>query len=75
MQLTGHDHLVDSIYQIKKNDKKGMPRSNIGGWHSDDEIHNIKKFKPLVDDIIKNAKDCFNHMDVQDNYNPEITGM
>ena len=24
-----------------------MPRSNIGGWHSHDEIYNIKKFKPL----------------------------
>ena len=75
MQLTGHEHLVDRIYQIRENDKKGMPRSNIGGWHSDDEIHKIKKFKPLVDDILKYSKDCFNHMDVQDNYNPEITGM
>ena len=44
----------------------GMPRSNIGGWHSHDEIYNIKKFKPLVGDILKYAKDCFNHMDVQD---------
>ena len=65
--------MVDSIYQLREKDKKGMPRSNIGGWHSNDEIHNIKKFTPLVKDILKNAKDCFNHMDVKDNYNPEIS--
>ena len=52
-----------------------MPRSNIGGWHSHDEIYNIKKFKPLVGDVLKYAKDCFNHMDVQDSYTPEMTGM
>lgn len=75
LQLKGHEHLVDNIYQIRENDKKGMPRSNIGGWHSDDEIHNIKKFKPLVDDILKYAKDCFNYMDVKDNFVPEMTGM
>ena len=75
MELKGHEHLIDSIYQMRENDEKGMPRSNIGGWHSDDEIHNIKKFKPLVDDILKYAKDCFNHMDVKDNFFPEMTGM
>ena len=53
----------------------GMPRSNVGGWHSHDEIYSIKKFNPLVGDILKYAKDCFNHMDVNDDYNPEMTGM
>ena len=49
---------MDSIYQMRKNDEKGMPRSNVGGWHSHDEIYEIKKFKPLVGDILKYAKDC-----------------
>ena len=60
---------------MRENDEKGMPRSNVGGWHSHDEIYKIKKFKPLVGDILKYAKDCFDHMDVKDNFVPEITGM
>ena len=57
MKLTGHEHLIDSIYQMRENDKEGMPRSNVGGWHSHDEIYNIKKFRPLVGDILKYSKD------------------
>jgi uncharacterized protein (TIGR02466 family) len=75
VQLKEHEHLSDAIYQLKEKDQKGMPRSNIGGWHSNDELHKIKKFKPLVNDILKHAKDCFNHMDVKDNFVPNVTGM
>ena len=37
-EVTGHGHLVDRLYEIKAKDEKGMPRSNIGGWHSHDEL-------------------------------------
>ena len=36
-----------------------MPRSNVGGWHSHDEIYDIKKFRPLVGDILKYSKDYY----------------
>ena len=67
LDLNGYEHLVDSIYQLREKDEMGMPRSNVGGWHSHDEIYNIKKFKPLVGDILKHAKDCFNHLDIKEN--------
>ena len=35
----------------------------------------LKKFRPLVGDILKYSKDCFNHLDVKHNYVPEMTGM
>ena len=38
LDLKGHEHLVDSIYQLREKDEMGMPRSNVGGWHSHDEI-------------------------------------
>ena len=44
-----------------------MPRSNVGGWHSHDEIYAIDEFKTLVGDILKYSKDCFEHMDVKNN--------
>jgi len=75
LQLEGHKHIIHDIYKLKQEDKEGMPRSNVGGWHSDDEIYNTKKFRPLVGDILKHAKDCFNHMDVKHNFVPEMTGM
>ena len=34
----GHGHLIDRLYEIKSQDEKGMPRSNVGGWHSHDEL-------------------------------------
>ena len=89
-EVAGHGHLIDRLYEIKAQDEKGMPRSNIGGWHSNDELYKDEEFKstvgdillkakecfePLVGDILKYAKDCFNHMDVKDNFVPEMTGM
>ena len=33
-EIKGHGHLIDRLYEIKAKDEKGMPRSNVGGWHS-----------------------------------------
>ena len=52
-----------------------MPRSNVGGWHSNDELYKDEEFKSTVGDILFNAKECFGHLDVQDKYVPEMTGL
>ena len=75
LSLKGHEHLVHDIYKLKQEDQEGMPKSNVGGWHSHDEIYDVKKFKPLVGDILKYAKDCFNHLNIKNSYVPEMTGM
>ena len=74
-EIKGHGHLVDRLYEIKAQDKKGMPRSNIGGWHSDDELYKDEEFKSTVGDILLKAKECFDHLDVQEKYVPEMTGL
>ena len=74
-QVTGHDHLTDRLYEIKEKDEKGMPRSNVGGWHSNDELYKDEEFKSTVGYILLKAKECFGHLDVQDKYVPEMTGL
>ena len=37
--VTGHDHLIDRLYELKAKDAEGMPRSNVGGWHSSDDLY------------------------------------
>ena len=74
-ECKGHDHLIDRLYEIKAKDEKGMPRSNVGGWHSHDDLYKDEEFKSTVGDILLNAKECFNHLSVQDKYVPEMTGL
>tara|TARA_Y100000592_G_scaffold98072_1_gene170236 strand:- start:402 stop:995 length:594 start_codon:yes stop_codon:yes gene_type:complete len=74
-EVSGHEKLIDKIYDIKNKDEKGMPRSNIGGWHSHDEIYKDNDFTNVVGDILFNANECFKHLDVKPNYVPEITGL
>ena len=35
-EFKGHGDLIDRLYEIKAQDEKGMPRSNVGGLHSHD---------------------------------------
>ena len=74
-EIKGHGRLVDRLYEIKARDEKGMPRSNIGGWHSHDELYKEVEFKSTVGDILLKAKECFDHLDVQEKYVPEMTGL
>ena len=74
-EIKGHGHLIDRLYEIKAKDEKGMPRSNVGGWHSHDELYKDEEFKSTVGDILYKAKECFGHLDVQEKYVPEMTGL
>jgi hypothetical protein len=74
-EVKGHGHLIDRLYEIKAKDEKGMPRSNVGGWHSNDKLYKDEEFKSTVGDILYKAKECFGHLDVQEKYVPEMTGL
>ena len=73
--LTNHSHLIDRLYELKAKDEKGMPRSNVGGWHSTDKLYKDEEFKPTVADILLHAKECFQHLGVKEKYVPEMTGI
>jgi uncharacterized protein (TIGR02466 family) len=74
-EATGHGHLVDRLYELKAQDDKGMPRSNVGGWHSHDELYKDEEFKSTVADILLKANECFRHLDVREDYVPEMSGL
>tara|TARA_R100000654_G_scaffold75086_1_gene111181 strand:- start:214 stop:807 length:594 start_codon:yes stop_codon:yes gene_type:complete len=74
-EIKGHGHLIDRLYEIKSKDSKGMPKSNVGGWHSNDYLYKNVEFKSVVEDILYNAKECFKHLDIQDICNPEMTAL
>jgi len=74
-KLVGHENLVNRLYEIKIQDEKGVPKSNIGGWHSHDELYKDEKFKQITGDILFNAKECFKHLELQNNIDPELTGL
>jgi uncharacterized protein (TIGR02466 family) len=47
-------HLIDAIYAERDRDMKGISRSNyteLGGWHSHNDLHKSADYKPLVDAI------------------------
>tara|TARA_Y100001937_G_C7118456_1_gene331293 strand:+ start:816 stop:1397 length:582 start_codon:yes stop_codon:yes gene_type:complete len=72
-ELKGYNHLVDRLYEIRKEHSKGMPRSNVGGWHSHDKLYGDDMFTQCATDILKNAEECFKQLDVQDQYIPEMS--
>ena len=57
-----NEELINYILKLKKKDKIGNNRSNIGGWHSpnfdlvkeETQIHFINKFKDFLKNIIIN---------------------
>ena len=65
-EIKGHSHLIDRLYEIKAKDEKGMPRSNVGGWHSHDELYSDVEFKSTVADILYKAKECFKNAEYED---------
>ena len=50
-----NNDLVSKIYEEKKADEKGLQRSNLkglGGWHSNNSLHQKAEFRPIADKII-----------------------
>ena len=41
------------------NKDKGVTRTNLKGWHSQTNMHQIPVFKPLVDELYKMMNEVF----------------
>lgn len=62
-----NDSLSKKIYQLKEDDKEGVKKSNIGGWHSGfrDPTDGIE----LYDEVFKNLEDILFNLP----FNPQIS--
>ena len=55
------DSLIEFCYEIKRKNEKGVEKTNVGGWHSDNifkETH--PEFVKLKTEI-ENATNCYHH--------------
>ena len=41
------------------NRDKGVKKTNVQGWHSETNMHEIPVFKPLVDELFKMMNEVF----------------
>ena len=48
----------NSVIEWSQKDK-GLNRTNLKGWHSKTDMHNIPVFKPLVDELLKMQREIF----------------
>ena len=48
----------NSVVEWSQKDK-GLNRTNLKGWHSKTDMHNIPVFKPLVDELLKMQREIF----------------
>jgi len=56
--------LANDIVLWSKQDK-GMKKTNVNGWHSETNMHELPQFKPLVDELFKMTIEVFKqeHLD------------
>jgi uncharacterized protein (TIGR02466 family) len=52
-----------------------MEKTNEGGWHSQDDLHEDDRFATLKSEIINLGQDALNHLAVEDHLIPELSGM
>tara|TARA_X000001388_G_scaffold63331_1_gene49274 strand:- start:337 stop:915 length:579 start_codon:yes stop_codon:yes gene_type:complete len=67
--------LVEKLYDLKKSDSIGSPKSNIKGWHSKEDLYLNEDFKEITEDIMFHSQQCFHALSVEKKYSPEITGL
>ena len=73
-QLENNYDIEQKLYDLKSTDTKNNTKSNIGGWHSHEDLYQEKEFKQITGDILVHAKECFAALNVEDKYHPEMTG-
>jgi len=49
----------EEIFQWMKEDPVGLTKTNMGGWHSQTDLHTRPTFKPLVDEIYKMQREVY----------------
>ena len=67
--------LVNKLYDLKEKDSVGSPKSNVKGWHSKDDLFQQEDFKEITQDIMFHSQECFDALNVDRKYGPEMTGL
>ena len=58
IQLNNNFLTNEIVAWSKKN--SGVKKTNVNGWHSETNMHELPQFKPLVDELFKMASEVFN---------------
>jgi|TARA_R100000773_G_C4202741_1_gene104655 uncharacterized protein (TIGR02466 family) len=75
MDIENDYNLVEKLYDLKKRDAVGSPKSNIRGWHSKEDLYEHEDFKQITQDILYHSQQCFHALSVEKKYSPELTGL
>ena len=75
MDIENDYNLVEKLYDLKKRDAIGSPKSNVNGWHSKEDLYLHDDFKEITQDIMYHSQQCFHALSVNDKYTPEMTGL
>ena len=75
MDIENDYNLVEKLYDLKKRDAIGSPKSNVNGWHSKEDLYLHDDFKEITQDIMYHSQQCFHALSVNDKYAPEMTGL
>ena len=67
--------MIKKLYDLKEENKKGTPRSNVGGWHSGLDLYKLSEFKDITVSILEHAKECFGHLDAAEDMNPKLEAL
>jgi hypothetical protein len=67
--------LIKAVREVQKEDQKGIQKTNQGGWHSRDDLHQDKRLGIIKADIIHYCIEALDHLGVEDHYEPQLTGM
>lgn len=67
--------LIKAVREVQKEDPKGIQKTNQGGWHSRDDLHEDKRFGVIKADIIHYCIEALDHLSVEDHCEPRLTGM
>jgi uncharacterized protein (TIGR02466 family) len=62
--IYGHDTKLDNNFLANEivnwsKQNKGVQKTNVNGWHSETNMHELPQFKPLVDELFKMQHQIF----------------
>ena len=62
--IYGHDTQLDNNFLANEivnwsKQNKGVQKTNVNGWHSETNMHELPQFKPLVDELFKMQHQVF----------------
>ena len=67
------DSLIEFCYEMKRKDEKGVEITNVGGWQSDNVVHEThEEFTKLVTEVKKNANQYHSDVDFKKEYEQKI---